>query len=154
MVVGKSIPNLLIAEGLLKILGDLVPSFPPKSLTNSLPQNGRTTKIPVSIFSDTFSWWNEQRLVMLTVNIWQVIFFSISNGVNQVNIKPLTIKPTQNLRCYVNIAPLTTNLSYSWKINVCHVKATPLTIHAVFHQNPLLIPSHRVVYPQAQSLLC
>jgi len=48
-VVGKGIPNPLIAEGLLKILRDLVPSSPPKSLTNSLPRNGRTTKIPVSI---------------------------------------------------------------------------------------------------------
>jgi len=49
-VVGKGIPNLLIAEGLLKILRDLVPSSPPKSLTNSLPRNGRTTKIHVFIF--------------------------------------------------------------------------------------------------------
>ena len=48
-VVGKGIPNPLIVEGLLKILRDLVPFFPPKSLTNSCLQNGRTTKIPVSI---------------------------------------------------------------------------------------------------------
>ena len=41
-VVGKGIPNPLIAEGLLKILRDLV--------TNSRSQNGRTTKILVSIF--------------------------------------------------------------------------------------------------------
>jgi len=47
MVVGKGI---LVAEGLLKILRDLVPSFPPKSLTNFLSRNGRTTIIPVSIF--------------------------------------------------------------------------------------------------------
>jgi len=46
-VVGKGIPNLLIAEGLLKILRDLIPPSPPKSLTNSLSWNGRTTKIPV-----------------------------------------------------------------------------------------------------------
>ena len=50
-IVGKGIPNPLIVEGLLKILRDLVSFFPPKSLTNSLPQNGKTTKIPVSIFS-------------------------------------------------------------------------------------------------------
>jgi len=50
MVIGKGIPNPLIAEGLLKILRDLVLSFPPKSLTNSLPWNSRTTKIPVSIY--------------------------------------------------------------------------------------------------------
>ena len=49
MVVGKGIPNPLIAEGLPKILRDLVLSSPPKSLINSLTQNGRTTKIPVSI---------------------------------------------------------------------------------------------------------
>ena len=48
-VVGKGAPNPLIAEGLLKILVDLVPLSPPKSLTNSHPQNGRTTKIPVFI---------------------------------------------------------------------------------------------------------
>ena len=30
----------------------------------------------------------------------------------------------------------------------------PLTIHAVFHQNPLLILSHGMVGLQAQSLLC
>jgi len=41
-VVGKDTPNPLIAEGLLKILGDLVPSSP----INSYPQNGRATKIP------------------------------------------------------------------------------------------------------------
>jgi len=50
MVVGQGIPNPFIAEGLLKILRDLVPSFPPKFLTNSLSQNGRIKKVPVSIF--------------------------------------------------------------------------------------------------------
>ena len=45
-IVGKGTPNPLIAEGLLKILRDLVPSSPPKSPTNSLSQNGRATKIP------------------------------------------------------------------------------------------------------------
>jgi len=49
-VVGKGIPNPLIDEGLLKILRDLVPPSPPKSLTNFLLWNGRTTNIPVSIF--------------------------------------------------------------------------------------------------------
>jgi len=44
MVVGKGIPNPLTAEGLLKILGDLIPfDSPPKSLTNSCPWTGRTT---------------------------------------------------------------------------------------------------------------
>jgi len=37
IVVGKGIPNSLIAEGLLKILRDLIPPFPPKFLTNSHP---------------------------------------------------------------------------------------------------------------------
>ena len=36
----KGTPNLLIAEGLLKILRDLVPSSLAKSPTNSHPQNG------------------------------------------------------------------------------------------------------------------
>jgi len=44
MVVGKDIPYSLIAEGLLKILRDLNPTFPFKSHTNSRPWNGRTTK--------------------------------------------------------------------------------------------------------------
>ena len=43
-IVGKGKPNPLIAEGLLKILRDLIPTFPHKSSTNSLPWNGRTTK--------------------------------------------------------------------------------------------------------------
>jgi len=37
IVVGKGIPNLLIVEGLLKILWELILPFPPKSLINSLP---------------------------------------------------------------------------------------------------------------------
>jgi len=49
MVVGKGTPNPLIAEGLLKILADLIPLFPPKSLTNSYPQNGKIIKISVFI---------------------------------------------------------------------------------------------------------
>ena len=34
--VGKVKPNLLITEGLLKILRELIPLIPPKSLTNFL----------------------------------------------------------------------------------------------------------------------
>jgi len=44
IVVVKGKPNPLIAEGLIKILRDLIPPIPPKSLTNSLPWNDRTTK--------------------------------------------------------------------------------------------------------------
>jgi len=45
MVIGKGILNPLTAEGLLKILKDLIPfDSPPKSLTNSCPWNGRTTQ--------------------------------------------------------------------------------------------------------------
>jgi len=45
-VVGKVVPNPLTAEGLLKILRDLIPlDFSPKSLTNFRPWNGRTTYI-------------------------------------------------------------------------------------------------------------
>jgi len=43
-VVGKDIPNPLIAEDLLKILRDLIPPFLLKSSTDSRPWNGRTTK--------------------------------------------------------------------------------------------------------------
>ena len=43
-VVGKGIPNLLIDEDLLKILRDLIPLSPPKSLTNSHSWNAKTTK--------------------------------------------------------------------------------------------------------------
>jgi len=44
-VVGKGIPNSLIAEGLLKILMKLISPISPKSLSNSLPWNGRSTKV-------------------------------------------------------------------------------------------------------------
>jgi len=44
MIVGKSIPNLLIVESLQKILKDLIPLSLPKSLTNSRPWNGKTIK--------------------------------------------------------------------------------------------------------------
>ena len=43
-IVGKGIPNPLIAENLLKILRDWSRPRPLKSLTNSRPQNGMTTK--------------------------------------------------------------------------------------------------------------
>ena len=44
IVVGKGTPNPLIAGGSLKILVDLIPLSPPKSLTNSHTQNGRSAK--------------------------------------------------------------------------------------------------------------
>ena len=44
-VVGKGNSNPLIAEGLLKILRDLIPRVPPKSLADSLQQNGKSTKL-------------------------------------------------------------------------------------------------------------
>jgi len=44
MVAGKGKPNPLIAEGLLKILRDLIPQITSKSLTNSLLWNGRSIK--------------------------------------------------------------------------------------------------------------
>jgi len=84
-VVRKGIPNLLIAEGLLKILRDLVPPSSPKSHINFFPRNGRTTK-----YMCPFLRWNEHRLVTLTVTS-DKLFFLISNGVRQVNIIPLTI---------------------------------------------------------------
>jgi len=43
-MVGKGIPSPLIVESLLKILRDLIPPFPPKSLTNFRLWNGETTK--------------------------------------------------------------------------------------------------------------
>jgi len=83
-VVGTDIPNPLIAQGLLKILRDLIPSFSPKFLTNYLPWNGRTKKIPLSIFlvkwaqnchdkskrlTSHFS-RSPVELVKLTLNLW------------------------------------------------------------------------------------
>ena len=44
MVVSKGKPNLLIAENLVKILRDLIPPISPKSLTNFLQWNGKSTK--------------------------------------------------------------------------------------------------------------
>ena len=116
-VVGKGIPNPLIAENLLKILKELVPSSPPKSFTNSYPQNGSATKLPVSIPPTK---WIETCHVNSKPQTSR--FLSNSSGVSQVNIKPLTTKPTQNLHCYVNITSLTVNLSCPQKINGCHVK--------------------------------
>jgi len=56
IVVGKGISNSLIAEGLLKILRDLIPPSPPKSFTNSYPWNGKTIKncicLPSKIITD------------------------------------------------------------------------------------------------------
>jgi len=47
MVVSKGIPNSLIAEGLLKILRDLIPLFPPKSLTNHVLGMVRPQKVVI-----------------------------------------------------------------------------------------------------------
>ena len=63
MVVGKGIPNSLIAEGLLKILMDLVLSSPPKFLTNS-----RRGMVGPQKYLHSFSQRNEQRFLTLTVN--------------------------------------------------------------------------------------
>jgi len=52
-VIGKGIPNLLIAKGLLKILRDLIPPSPRKSLANFHPWNGKTTKKAVIVFPAT-----------------------------------------------------------------------------------------------------
>jgi len=56
MVVGKGKPNLLIVEGVLKILWDLIPPSPSKSLTNSYLWNGKTTEscncFPSEIITD------------------------------------------------------------------------------------------------------
>jgi len=68
-VVRKGIPNLLIAEGLLKILRDLIPTFLPKFLTNSLPFHGRTTKICIRFLHEM-----------------------ITDRTCHVNIIPLTVK--------------------------------------------------------------
>ena len=51
-VVGKDIPNALIAEDLLKILRDLITPSLPKSFTNSRPWNGRTTKDCIHFFKN------------------------------------------------------------------------------------------------------
>jgi len=56
MIVGNSTPNLLIAEDLLKILRDSVPSFLPKSPINSHPQNGRATENTWVHLSNEMNW--------------------------------------------------------------------------------------------------
>ena len=63
MVVGKGISNPLITEGLLKILRDLIPTFPPKSSINSLPWNGRTTKSCMRFLSEMIN------IIPLTVKL-------------------------------------------------------------------------------------
>ena len=68
-VVGKGIPNLLIAEGLLKVLRDLIPTSLPKFLTNFLPWNGRTTKSCIRFFREM-----------------------ITDRTYHINIIPLTVK--------------------------------------------------------------
>ena len=64
MVVGKGTLNPLIAEVLLKILRDLVPSSPLKSPTNSLHRMVGPQK-----YLDSFLQQNELGLVTLTVNL-------------------------------------------------------------------------------------
>ena len=64
MVVGKDTPNPLIAEGLLKILRDLVPSSPPKSPTNSTHRMVGPQK-----YLCLFLQQNKLGLVTLTVNL-------------------------------------------------------------------------------------
>jgi len=44
MIVGKGMSNSLIVEDLLKILRELLPLAPPKSLTNFCSWNGETSK--------------------------------------------------------------------------------------------------------------
>jgi len=51
IVGGKGIPNSLIAENLLKILRDLIPSFPPKSFANFRPWKMVGLQKAVFIFS-------------------------------------------------------------------------------------------------------
>ena len=111
-IVSKYIPNPLIAEGLLKILRDLVLSSPPKFLTNFLPRNGKTTELPVSIF-------------------------------------PVIRAQT----CHVNSKSLTSHFPSS---SMGFVKLILHLLQFILfpHQSPLPIPSHGVVSPQAQSLLC
>ena len=77
-VVSKGIANSLIAEGLLKILRDLIPLSPPKFLINSRPWNGNTSKKGCNYFS---------------IKI-------ITNQTCQVNIIPLAY-PTVKLTLYL-----------------------------------------------------
>ena len=51
MVVGKGTPNPLIAEGLLKILVDLILLSPPKSLSNSHTQNDRSVNAIIAMLT-------------------------------------------------------------------------------------------------------
>jgi len=68
-VVVKDILNLLITEGFLKILRDLIQTSPPNSLNSSLPWNARTTKSCIRFLSEM-----------------------ITDGTCHINIIPLTVK--------------------------------------------------------------
>jgi len=64
-VVGKGIPNPLKAEGMLKILGDLVPPSPSK---NPFPILLHGMVGPQKYLYPFFQ-WNEHRLITLTINL-------------------------------------------------------------------------------------
>ena len=105
-VIGKGTPNLLIAEDLLKILKDFVPSSPPKSPTNLTHRMVGSQKHLCSFLQQ-----NELGFVTLTVNLRQAELPDPS-GLFQVNTKPLTIKLIKNPRCYIDTTLLTTNFTH------------------------------------------
>ena len=97
-IVCKDIPNPLTAEGLLKILRDLTPfDSSPKSLTNSYPWNGRTTKSCIHFLIEM-----------------------ITDRTCHVNIIPLTVKFSypQWIKPHLSFSPI------EWQIhsNYCYVQ--------------------------------
>ena len=134
MVVGKGKPNSLIGEGLLK---GPVPANPPKSLTNSLQWNDRTTKgciyFPSEMTADRTCHVNITPLILRLQYIP-----SGSNSTcyshQQNDRSNKIVQITKPISVMLNITPLRVS-----KSNLCQVNITPLTIQFAQIANPISV---------------